>query len=223
MPAIRRVATKPREYAPPTEEETSEEEETREPRIDTVRSGWGARKEMATGGDFPDRLKLSDEPTLIKFLEDEPYAVFRQHWLDEIAAKRKSYTCIEDDCPLCAIGDKPKLQVGFNVAALVKGKWVHHTYTAATMASEMWEGKATGPHGPLPKHFWAAVMTGKTKQTKQTTADVVRERDLEEEWGITPPSPEDIAKVAEKCVDKSSVPKSTRTQLQDLADELNGD
>jgi hypothetical protein len=64
-----------------------------------IRRGWGAADAVKhADSPFAQRLRLMDDPIVIKFLEDEPYASFRQHWIER--SGQKSFTCISDIDPL---------------------------------------------------------------------------------------------------------------------------
>lgn len=154
----------------------------------SVRSGWkGAKENKAKGGDFLEDAKIEKEPDLFKFLEDEPFASYRQHWVETPPAgiKKKSWICIEDGCPLCDLGDKPRMLTSFNVLHLSTGGAPENKIlTLGNKALGQLEAFATDPKtGPLTKLFWAISKSGKNQSTAYNFRPV-KERDLEEDWGI---------------------------------------
>ena len=69
----------------------------------TVQQGWDAVDAlvMAPSSDFPTDFRFSEEPQLIKFLEDAPFAIYEQHWIERPKGK-KSFVCLGDNCRLLA-------------------------------------------------------------------------------------------------------------------------
>jgi len=152
-----------------------------------IRRGWGA-VEQAKSADSPyaQRLRVSEEPIIIKFLEDEPYATYRQHWVER--SGQKSFTCIADldpkGCPLCDAGSRPSTRFAFNVVLLSPdSEPVLKSYEVGPRAIDQLKNFHVDPRqGPLSKHFWAVSRSGKGA-TSATNHQLVKERDLEE-WNI---------------------------------------
>lgn len=155
-----------------------------------IRGGWGA-VEQAKNADSPfaQRLKVMEDPIIIKFLEDEPYATYRQHWLERQG--QKSFTCIADidpsgDCHLCKAGNRPSTRFAFNVVLLSSDmEPMVKSYEVGPRVIDQLKNFHTDPRqGPLSKHFWAVSRSGKGA-TSSTNHQLVKERDLDE-WGIEP-------------------------------------
>lgn len=72
--------------------------------------------------------------------------------------------------------------------------------------------------GPLPKNYWAISRSGKGP-TSQTNHQMIRDRDLEEEWNITPLSADELDSLKEQAYDASIVPIPSRNTLQGVAAE----
>ena len=55
----------------------------------TVQEGWDAFDTLirSEGSDFPTDFKFSEEPVLVKFLQDQPFAVYEQHWIERPKGK----------------------------------------------------------------------------------------------------------------------------------------
>lgn len=68
-----------------------------------IKRGWGnVDQTKQADSPYAQRLKIDDKPVIVKFLEDEPYTSYRQHWVERQG--QKSFTCISDmhpqGCPL---------------------------------------------------------------------------------------------------------------------------
>jgi hypothetical protein len=72
--------------------------------------------------------------------------------------------------------------------------------------------------GPLPKNYWAISRSGKGP-TAQTNLQMIRERDLEEEWNIEPLTEERIESLKSEAYDDSIVPIPNRKTLVTIAAE----
>ena len=98
-----------------------EDSENATPKVGTtVQEGWDAADALlkTDNTEFPTDFRFSEEPQLIKFLQDRPFATYQQHWIDRPKGK-KSFVCMGDGCPLCEIlGDKPRGKFAFNVLVL---------------------------------------------------------------------------------------------------------
>ncbi|CAB5222266.1 hypothetical protein UFOVP361_66 [uncultured Caudovirales phage] len=216
------------------EEETTTEtpttETTRKPNAngDTprasriVRGGWTAVDAVKNADSpFAQRLRVTEEVQLIKFIDDEPYAAWRQHWIERTG--QKSFTCLADlderGCPLCEAGDRPSLRFAFNVALLTPGEAsVNKSLEVGPRVIDQLKNFHNTPHtGPLTKHYWAISRTGKGA-TSATNLQVVRERDLVE-WKCEP-ADEEISvflKHSAYTADVISIPN--RTDLVKIAAE----
>lgn len=184
-----------------------------------VRKGWGgARRVKEMGGDFPEGLGLDDEPVLVKFMEDEPFVSYRQHWIEREG--KKSWTCLEDDCPLCDIGDRPQSKFCFNVLLLSEGEPVVKVWTVGsrvlTQLETFHKDKKTGPLGRL---YWAISRTG--KGTKASTSIIpVKERDLMDDWELEPLDDDVMEKYQKQGYTDEAVQVQTRKQLREIAKEV---
>jgi hypothetical protein len=187
---------KPRRYA--DDEDTQDEEPVRnKKRVEEeaepadaskiIRRGWGAAEQAKTADSpYAQRLRVTDDPVIIKFIEDEPYATYRQHWIERNG--QKSFTCIADidpkGCPLCDAGSRPATRFAFNVALLSSdGEATIKSYEVGPRVIDQLKNFHTDPRqGPLSKHYWAVSRTGKGP-TSATNHQLVKERDLEE-WAL---------------------------------------
>lgn len=212
-----RATTTPRGGA---RDEDDEDEDEDEERPDVVGRGWAAGKaKRAKTATFPDRFSpSSEEDTLIKFLEDEPYAVYNQHWIERPG--KKSFVCLEVDCPLCDIGDSPTHYELFNVVVLSRTPEVMSWEMRPRLQDQVAKFATSKKDGPLTRHYWAVGKSG-TKSKVSYNFQVVKERDLEDDWGIAPLGEREVEKYRAQGWDSSSVRVSTRRELLDVCEEIN--
>lgn len=189
-----------------------------------IRRGWGAAEAIKNiDSPFAQRLKLDEEPVLVKFLEDDPYASYRQHWM-EGRTGQKSFTCIAeiDDrgCPLCESGNRPSTRFAFNVVLLTNGEDpTLKSYEIGPRAIDQLKNFHTDPRqGPLTKHYWAISRTGKGSKSA-TNHQMVKERDLVDEWDVDPLTESDIRSFVKQAYGPDIIPIPKWTELRDIAAE----
>lgn len=207
------------------DEDEDEEERSRK----GSSAGWKAfKKKRATMGTFTNDLKVPDDDSiLIKIMDDEPFASFGQHWVMTKNGLR-SHTCLEDRCPLCdKLGDSPRPVGAFNVLLLDEQSeptlWV---WAAGPLIAGILEKKSAAKTGPLTKEYYevSKSKSGGKKGSTQYHVDVVRSRDLKEEWGIAPLRDSELDKWDAKLLTEEKYVKySTRAELNALARELMDD
>jgi hypothetical protein len=192
-----------------------------------IKRGWGnAEQARSANSPFAERLKFAEEPVLIKFLEDEPYTSYHQHWIDRKQGQR-SFTCIADinpkGCPLCDAGDRPSLRTAFNVALLIDGEWLVKSYEVGPRVFDSLKNFHQDRRmGPLSRHYWAVSKSGKGG-TSQTNHQMVKADDLEDMWDADPISDAAMAKLKEKVYDESIVRIPNYNTLKQLVAEEFGD
>lgn len=224
---VRRIARRPVEEDLDDDEEGTPAPAAQEADDDEdspVRTGWGGYRETkAKSGYGAEFLRLDDsgEATLIKFLEPEPFASFRQHWIDRQSGKR-SWVCIEEDCPLCDAGDTPGFRIAFNVLVLSEGKPLNKVWEVGPRLAEQLEAKAKDKRtGPLDRSdmYWAVSRTGKKSKTAYSI-DPVKERDLAEDWEIEPLDDAVLKRYRAKMYNSTVIKVPTTKQLKEMAAEL---
>lgn len=189
----------------------------------TVQAGWGAAsaalKPKQESGDYPTDFRFSEQAQLVRFLEDEPFAVYEQHWIDRTEGKR-SFVCLGDECPLCTIaGDKPRAKFAFNIIVLSNGEPNVQIMTAPPSFARQLQAANEDPRrGPLTKFYWAIARTG-SGNTTQYTLDRVRATDLAEEWELDADDIDAFAATA-PSYDTTAVYVSPREELLKLARTL---
>jgi len=175
----------------------TEDSETATPKVGTtVQQGWDSVDALLSTpatGDYPTDFKFTDQPQLVKFLDEGgPFASYEQHWIDG-APKKKSFVCIGDNCPMCDIlGDKPRGKFAFNVLVLSDENPIVQILTAPpSLARQLVSAHKDDRKGPLNKEFWEISRLGTGPQT-QYTLSFVRGRDLAEEWKLSPDTVQEL-------------------------------
>lgn len=190
------------------------------PRV--IKRGWGAVESVVSADSaFAQRLKVGDDPIIVKFLEDEPYAVLRQHWIER--AGQKSFTCIADlspkGCPLCDAGNRPTSRFNFNVAMLVEGdEPLIKSYEVGVRVIDQLKNFSVDPRqGPLTKHYWAISRSGKGARSS-TNHQMLRDRDLEE-YGFEALDDAALKSLRKKAYDASIIQIPEYKTLMDIVKE----
>lgn len=154
----------------------------------TVQSGWDAfdaANKKKESGDYPVDFRFTDQEQIIKFLDDTPFAVYEQHWVER-SEGRRSFVCHGDGCSLCDIaGDRPRQKVAFNILALNESNepTVQILTAPVTLARQIRTVHEDPRKGPLGKHFWSVARIGTGRET-QYTLQRVRAAELAEEWDL---------------------------------------
>lgn len=222
------------EFDSPAKVDTKKESLTQKERVETpvanpgkksvINRGWGAaQKVQESTSAFAQRFKVTEDPQIIKFLEDEPYASFRTHWIDGRAGQ-KSFVCLADHpegCPLCDAGNRPSTKFAFNIAVLGEdGDLSVKSFEVGVRLIDQLKNFHTDPRqGPLSKNYWAVSKTGKGAQT-QTILQMVRERDLSE-WSMVGYTDEDMVVLKRNCYTPEIISIPTRSELLDISSEIN--
>jgi len=186
-----------------------------------VQSGWDAARDALKKQErssFIDDFKFSTEPQLVKFLSDSPYATYRQHWIDNRPGK-KSFVCLEKDCPLCAIGDTPQVKVAFSVLnfSADTGPVVESLVASKTLAKMLEEFHKSDRTGPLTKNYFLLAKPVNNQTSFIVTP--VKARDLAEDFGIDPVEAEEMAQNAEPLT-AHHIRVTSRPELQEIAESL---
>ena len=206
------------------DEEETEERPAAAGRV--IRRGWGAAESVKNADSpYAQRLRVLEDPIVIKFLEDEPYASYRQHWVER--SGQKSFTCIADidpkGCPLCDAGSRPSTRFSFNVVLLSSdSEPAIKSYEVGPRVIDQLKNFHNDPRqGPLSKHYWAVSRSGKGA-TSATNHQLVKERDLEE-WELPSLSADDIARLKKSAYGPDIIQIPSRKDLQQIAlEDLDG-
>jgi hypothetical protein len=190
--------------------------------------GWGGMKStLAEGGGFARPMKFTDgeDPIVVKFLDAEPFDSYRAHWIDKPG--RRSYRHLTGDCPLCdPFGDQPQATaVCFNVVSFEDpaNPKFEFIQAGARLARklEALAGDRRFKGLDDPRLYIAISATGKGTSTEYQ-AEVIKMRDLDEDWDITALSDQQLAAFREKAYEIGSSVEEIPTveELHDLVKEL---
>lgn len=188
----------------------------------TVQSGWDSADALLRQdtSEFPTDYKFTDEPQLIKFLEDGPFRVYEQHWIERTG--KKSFVALAEDDPLSdLLGSKPRARFAFNVLALSGENQTVQILTAPpSFARQIRRAHEDERKGPLSKEFWEVSRMG-NGPTTQYTLNYVRGRDLQEEWNLNLEAVNELVKKA-VCFTPDVIKETPREEMLKIAREVAG-
>jgi hypothetical protein len=187
----------------------------------SIQSGWGAAESTLKrkgDGEYPNDFRFTEQHQLVRFLDDAPFAVYQQHWIEREG--KKSFVCLGDDCPLCTIaGDKPRGKFAFNILVVSDETPSVQILTAPpTFARQLRAANDDERRGPLTKFYWSISREGVGPQTTYTL-ERVRATDLAEEWGMDS-EPIDALVASSVKYDESTVYVTPREELLTIARSL---
>jgi hypothetical protein len=186
-----------------------------------VQAGWGAGDEMTMKSkEFPTDLKLNEEFQVIKFLDqDGPFAIYKQHFLQQKTEGKSSYVCLGNGCPLCLkLNHKPESKHAFTVAVLTADSATRMILTATPRLYKTLHAAHFSPQGPLTKNYWAISRTGKMQQTVYSL-NSVKGRDLLEDWSIDEAKVESVLATLE-AYPRSAIYENSVAELTEIANDL---
>lgn len=210
-------------------DEEEEDADAGGPRVGRATTGWGGADELNQGNDFVKSLSFKNEAHrdgsmqyfIVKFLDEEPYANVRIHWLNERKGK-KSFVCIGDDCPLCDVGAEAKSEYRFNLAVFTDAEPVLRSYHAGwkiyKKIKALAESRMTAP---LPRRTYVLSRTGEKWHEIEYDITKITDEELEEAYPeIYIPTAEEIAELT--CYTLADVEKeySTIEELEEVAAEI---
>lgn len=215
-PAKRQAPTGPRPFAAPLSAEEMNA---------VIKAGWSGHDEVKRDSSaFTQNLKLSDEPVLVKILDDEPALVFLQHWVERPG--KKGWVCLkktQKGCPLCDLGDRPREQVLFNVVLMGHVPEIR-PWVLGVKGAEALKKKSLDPRkGPLTKHYWELSSSGGGKGKGGTVNydfESVRVDSIQETWGVEPLTAEQVEKFNGQRLGVESIGMSSYETLEEVAAEI---
>lgn len=198
-----------------------------------IATGWGGATQMAQQySDFMSRLQMKEETKIIRFMDDEPFATVAMHWFDRGTGKKKQRQSVlcrgSKQCPLCAIGDSPKVSTMFNVVELTDGDPVHWNLECGVRLKKDIEAAAKHPKfGPLTKKFYTLTREGMKFNDTKYKLDVIRREDdipeLAEEFSLGElhvPEWEEIDALDRYTVDDAKKGSKSAKEMREIAAEL---
>jgi len=215
------------EFAP-RERVTKEVQESH----DFIKPGWAVGKNRySNSGEKADyfSIKKFEEEIIIKFLDDVSFAPVFQHWVLMEGGKRRPFTCIVKECPLCERGDTPKSCDYINLVELsakspddekypepVLKLWSASPSPAAAIKQRA-ENKRSSPINRKGLYFAAFKVNGKN-DIPEYHLDPVREDELDD-YAVQPLTDEQLAKFNSEKYDKSVVKVHTKSELEEIAEK----
>lgn len=193
-------------------------EDTIAERSSAIQSGWDAALKTAQSDrKFTTEFRFSDDPQLVKFLTNTPFAVFKQHWIERPG--KKSFVCLEDDCPLCGIGDTPRAKAAFSVVNLSAEEPVAEILlTSPSLTRQLATFDQDAKTGPLDRIYWSMSRQGRGPKTIYSIIPV-KPRDLSEDWGADQSEIEATVDRFEPLTPKV-ISFTPRNEMQDIAREI---
>lgn len=197
----------------------------------TIQAGWDAvtavtSKPKRESSNYPTDLKFTEKVQLVRFLDNEPFAVYKQHWVqvpnDNGTTSWRSFVALGEDDPLTVIaGLTPRAKAAFNVLNLSLETPEVQTLTASVSLAKQLQAANEDPRrGPLTKYYWAISRQGTGRET-QYTVDRVRASELAEEWDLDPEDIDAIVATAPRY-DAKAIYVSTYEEHLKVARQLIG-
>lgn len=207
--------------------------------------GWASHREnekrtRRSFGDNPDEFKVDKENVtyLIKPLEPEPFWSYCEHFVNEIEEGKRSFTCGDDDCPLCDYGHTPRAFDLFNIAVWDpdgdggEGAWTLKYWRATpdpagkilSRSEELSAGRSR--RTLADPDVYLAVSKAPSRKKKggrsfnEFKIDLVKERDLEEDYDAFPLEDTELDDFAGRLFGESVVPEVSARELRDAAEVL---
>ena len=184
--------------------------------------GWDDAADLMNKKDteYATDFKFSESAQLIKFVEDNPFAVYEQFWIEKEG--KKSYVSLGDDDPLAVVAaQKPRGKFAFNVLVLTDEKPTLQILTAPpTLARQLKAANDDPRRGPLSKHYWSISRQGSGPTTTYTLERVKRD-DVAEEWSLDP-AEADALLTAVTPYDSSEIRVLTYEEHMKVAQQLVG-
>jgi len=195
-----------------------------------VQSGWEAASTITTQAapltkkTYVDDFKFKDgEYQIVKFLDQNgPFAVYKQHFLQQKTEGKRSYISLGANDPLTTrLGSKPEEKRAFSIVNFSLPEGPQRQKLIAT--PRLWKSLHAAhfsPQGPLIKNYWALTRTG-IKQTTAYNIVPVKGRDLVDDWNIPFSEQEADALVATFApFTKDDVKIPTWEELEEVARSL---
>lgn len=233
LPRRRRTLTSSAATAAPAATQAPERPARfRGPAARPARGDWGAVDQtVAATSSFVNALELGAEWTVLQFLQERPFDYFAQHWIEE--SKIKGWRCLGDQCPLCnELADDPKsVNVYWNVMSLgVVGSF--DPAKAPPPSLEVF--RASKPLYKIikglnndrrfdgiadPEIYFAFQKLGKKSETTYPN-EVIKARDLTQDWGFPTPSPTLREALVAKCRTEPIDPAPSMDKYRALVADL---
>lgn len=191
-----------------------------------IQSGWDAAEKASTPvGDYPSDFKfIENEYQVIRFMDPQdvkgPFAVYKQHFLKQKLSGKRSYVCLEKNCPLCIrLQDKAEDKKAFTVINYsAEGGPQRQILIASVKLFKQLVGIEYSSAGPIVSKYWSVTRTGKS-QTTNYIITPIKPRDIAEDaphLGINEIDGEAVFQ-SFTPFDRSAIKESTWDELEAIA------
>jgi hypothetical protein len=190
-----------------------------------VAAGWGsAQQVMDSTSSFANKFSPGTSPSVILFLDPEPFASYSRHWVDRVIerkAVKRAYTCLAhrgQNCPLCEIADRPQAVSSFNVLLLNEdGSVVVKLWeVGAKIFNRLRDWSMDPKTGPITKSWYAVTKA----QGEAATLWPIEPTTIVSQYGMILPTPEAVSAAAAQRYDASVIEYASVSDLQQVAMEL---
>lgn len=189
-----------------------------------VEDGWDAVDKLKAESGFAENLKVPDDDEIvIKFLDEKPYAGYREHWVQEAKSKRKTYSCLgPEECPLCVtLGHQPNSRILFNVVDMSGSDPTVKTWAMGTKLAEKIKALSQKPRtSPINREdrYWIISKTGKGTSTEYNLEPISSD-DLVD-WDLDPLDEDEIEELMTQRSTKESIRFDSVEDLEELVEEI---
>jgi hypothetical protein len=218
-----------------TEKEDAPSRPARTATSSAVSSGWGAKQEERTETVKAPILKLKDNGTrILKLLDAAPPVKYKRHYIN---SKKRYYTCLREECPLCALtppAGRKKLRASWtfvmNVVDMADDPTEVKTWTFGTEVSsqlqQLAEDKSETPEkaktflSDSGSYFEVKHIKVAGREAPGTNVAFLRSRYLIEEHSLEPLNEEELYDLEEEKFGPEVVYVNTLDYLEDVASEV---
>ena len=184
------------------------------------RPGWDAFRSLKrSSGIETFKIEEEDEEIIVKFLDEEPFAVFAQHWVSQ-AKGRKNFVCLGEDCPLCDVGDDPRTMVAFNIVSFddPDNPTLKVWYTGVRLAQKLEGLNSNHRTSPINRDdlYWAVTKSGTGTNTQYNLLPVTADN----LGDITPLDEGELEEFMDSRYDISVIKLPSREELEELVEEI---
>lgn len=209
-------------------EDTAGTDTAVETRTRTSRRGFGGYNKTLDGLNRT-TFQVKDDSEVIVFLDDENFTYALRHWVKYVDESNNQVTraewCLEEDCPLCDIGDRPKAVAFFNVVDIANPTkvlvWEASADPTGAIQKEFNKLAKRGQHLNDDGLYWVISREKGRNGFYTYSVDKLVEDDLATEWkNLKPLTPAQRDALRHRAYDENYVEYKDRADLQDFVDSL---
>jgi len=196
--------------------------------------GWDAfNKKIAARSNIANRVRFSqDDTVVVKFLEDEPFAVWEQYFVGDRPQGQQKVFVVPfdaDEDPLAEIGLKPAMRAAFNVVVLYNegldevdpAPEVTVLEAPPGLAKTLAKRNDDPRQGPLSAHYWGITQYKADNGFLQYSVDFVKTRDVQEDFQVEPLMEDEIEEFEDSLLSEEDyVTETPLSTLREVAKEV---